>query len=168
MRAGRWACALLAGLLGACDDGTVVTRTHSVVGDGRSHIVPMAAGGLPTEVHGAPFAGVAPEAVAARLRLPGGWPADIRFRATDAPGAGARLVLVFNPLRNPDGLIACRTPPAAGPGGEVGFAVTASFCAGERTLITGHLEAPRVRADDPDAFARSMTALFAAMLVDGG
>lgn len=155
----------LAGLLAACDDGTVITRVMGTMTNPRSHIVPMAAGGLPTEIHNAPFAGVAPAEIVSRLRMPGDWPADIRFRLADTPGRGARLVLVFNPAEHPDGYAACRltrSPPAAAPR-DTGFAVTASFCTGDRVIVTAHMEARKTRADDPAEFGRVMTVLFQAM-----
>jgi hypothetical protein len=158
----------LTGLLAACDDGTVITRVMGTMTNPRSHIVPMASGGLPTEIHNAPFDGVTPAEVASRLRMPGDWPADIRFRPADAPGQGARLVLVFNPADHPDGYAACRLSqsPRAAPAREVGFAVTASFCTGDRVIVTGHMEARKTRADDPAEFGRVMTVLFQAMFSD--
>ncbi|MFN3613426.1 MAG: hypothetical protein ACK4WC_02550 [Rubrimonas sp.] len=158
----------LAGLLAACDDGTVITRVMGTITNPRSHVVPMASGGLPTEVHNAPFAGMGPGEVVSRLRMPGDWPADIRFRLADTPGRGARLVLVFNPADPPNGFAACaltQSPRAAAPR-ETGFAVTASFCAGDRVIVTGHMEARKTRADDPAEFGRVMTALFQAMFAD--
>lgn len=160
--------ALLAALaaLAGCDDGAVITRVTNFVGGGRDYVVPLAAGGLPAEIHGAPFAGVSAEEVAARLRLPPSFPAGIRFRAV-APDAGAvgRMVLAFNPEGPPNGTALCKiaAPLRHAPPREIGFAVTATLCNGERVLTTAHLEASKTRADDPEAFAHAMTRLFAAM-----
>jgi len=166
----RWprGAALIGALaaLAGCDDGTVITRVTNFIGEGRDYVIPFAAGGLPTEIHGAPFAGLAADEVAAKLRLPPSFPAGVRFRAV-APGAetAGRLVLAFNPEGPPNGMALCAppAPPRLAPPRETGFAVTATLCNGERVLTTGHLEAPKTRADDPQAFSHAMTRLFAAM-----
>ncbi len=160
---GRLAAVLGVALAG-CDDVEKITRVDALVSNLRSRIVPMAAGGLPTELHGAPFAGLSAGEVVARLRLPNGWPADIGFReATQADAS--RLVLAFNPTTAPDGYALCRgVVPSPGAAREQGFSALATFCAGDRALVTGFLEAPNVRADDPDAFAAAMTRLFRQML----
>lgn len=169
MRAGLRLSGLFAALaaLAGCDDGTVITRVDNQIGAVDSYLIPMAAGGLPTEVHGAPFDGVTPEQIVARLRLPGGYPTDIRFRAV-APGPGAvgRLVLAFNPDGPPNGQALCGlTAPRPGlPPREVGFAVTATLCNGARVLTTAHMEARKTRADDPEGFVKAMQRLFTAML----
>jgi len=154
------------GALAGCDDGTVITRVTNFTGGGRDYVIPFAAGGLPTEIHGAPFAGVTADEVAAKLRLPPRFPAAIRFRAV-APGAGVagRLVLAFNPEGPPNGMALCApaAPKRLAPPRAVGFAVTATLCNGERVLTTGHLEAPKTRADDPQAFSHAMTRLFTAL-----
>ncbi|SEA73243.1 hypothetical protein SAMN05444370_11095 [Rubrimonas cliftonensis] len=160
---GRLAAVLSVALAG-CDDVERITRVDALVSNLRSRIVPMAAGGLPTEVHGAPFAGLSAGEVVARLRLPNGWPADIGFRAA-TPADASRLVLVFNPTTAPDGYALCRgVVPPTGAGGEKGFSALATFCESERPLVTGFLEAPNVRADAPEAFAAAMTRLFQQML----
>lgn len=166
----RWpqVTALLGALaaLAGCDDGTVITRVTNFTGAGRDYVIPFAAGGLPTEIHGAPFAGVTADEVAAKLRLPPHFPAGIRFRAV-APGAGVsgRLVLAFNPDGPPNGMALCAppAPPRLAPPRETGFSVTATLCDGERVLTTGHLEARKTRADDPQGFSHAMTRLFTAM-----
>jgi hypothetical protein len=158
--------ALLAGvaaLISGCEDRTVVTRVDKRFDDTRSYIVPIAAGGLPVEVIGAPFAGVTAGEVIARLRLPGGWPTDIRFRASE--GERGRLVLAFNPSGPPNGRALCSgARPEPLPAKAEGFVVTASFCNGDTLIATGHMEAQNTRADDPEAFGRVMTSLFQQIL----
>lgn len=150
-------------LAGGCDDGTVITRVDRRPGFSLSQVVAMAAGGVPTEVHGAPFPGAAPDDVAARLAMPASFAAGTTFRAA-TPGAAdtrRRLVLVFNPSAPPNGLRDCRRvePAPTREPGATGFAVTATFCEGERMLATGHLEARRTQADDWAGFTRVMRLL---------
>jgi hypothetical protein len=155
------ALAALGALLTGCEDHTVVTRVDKRIDDMRSYVVPMAAGGLPVEIYGAPFDGVTEGEIIARLRLPGGWPTDIGFRAADRPGERGRLVLAFNIDGPPNGRAMCAgTIPRLGPARQEGFTVLASFCNGDRLLSTGHMEARNTRADDPEAFRRVMTHLF--------
>lgn len=151
--------------LAGCDDGTVITRVTNFTGGGRDYVIPFAAGGLPTEIHGAPFAGVTVDEVAAKLRLPPSFPAGIRFRAIAPGDGGGRLVLAFNPEGPPNGMVLCAppAPPRLIRPRETGFAVTATLCNGERVLTTGHLEARKTRADDPKGFSHAMTRLFTAM-----
>jgi hypothetical protein len=147
-------------LAAGCDEPTVITRVDDL-GLSRSWIVSVGSGGLPVEVHGAPFAGVRREEVAARLQFPSGNLHDVRFRLVQPGETGNRLVLVFNRTGAPDGYGDClrtteaATRESAGPG----FDVTATFCTGERALATGFMEAPKARADDPDAFLRAMRLL---------
>lgn len=154
------------GGLAACDDAWTITRVNDQIGDVRSYAVPFASGGLPTEIHGTPFAGLPPAEIAAALKLPATWPSGIRFRVTDTPGEGGRLVLHFNPEGAPNGQVLCapRRPPASTPPRTEGFAVTATLCNGGRVLATGHLEAPKVASEDREGFARAMTALLLAAL----
>ena len=155
--------ASVAALLSGCEDRTVVTRVDKRFDDMRSYIVPIAAGGLPVVTIGAPFAGVTPDEVIGRLRLPGGWPADIRFRPSQ--GETGRLVLAFNPSGPPNGRALCSgARPEPLPPKAEGFVVTASFCNGDRLIATGHMEALNTRADDPEAFRRVMTSLFQQIL----
>jgi hypothetical protein len=156
--------ASLFGMLGglaACDDAWTITRVDNQIRDTHSYVAPLAAGGLATEIHGLPFEGLTPGEIVAALKLPATWPTDIRFRVTDTPGEGGRLVLHFNPQGAPNGYVLCapRRPPAAGPPRGEGFSVTATLCNGERLLTTGHMEAPKIRPDDRQGFARAMTAL---------
>ena len=155
--------AALAALLSGCEDRTVVTRIDKRFDDSRSYIVPMAAGGLPVEAIGAPFDGVTVEEIASRLRMPGSWPADIRFRPSQ--GERGRLVLAFNPSGPPNGRALCSgARPEPLPPRAEGFVVTASFCNGDTLIATGHMEALNTRADDPEAFRRVMTSLLQQIL----
>jgi hypothetical protein len=163
---GRLAAAGAALLAAGCDDGTVITRVDRMPAFSRSQIIAMAAGGVPTEIHGRPFDGVTPEEIAGRLKMPPGFAAGVTFRAV-APGPRGidphrRLVLVFNPAEGPNGLRDCRRIEEAptNPPREVGFSVTATFCTEDRLLATGHMEARKTRADDPGEFTRVMRLLF--------
>ncbi len=150
--------------LSACDDGATITRVDRLVGDVRSYVTTMALGGMAVESHGAPFDGVTPQEVAARLRLPPAYPTGAGFRAA-APGDAERLVLDFNPGVPGRAAAACRGALGAAQRnrGEVGFSVSATLCSGERVLVSGHLDARRVRADDAEGFRRAMTALLQQM-----
>jgi hypothetical protein len=155
----------LATLLGGCEDRTIVTRIDKRIDDIRSYIAPMAAGGIPVEIYGAPFDGVTPQEIVNRLRLPGSWPPDYRFRVADVPFRRGRLVLSFNQSGSPNGRALCAgAPPPPLPPKTEGFTVTASFCNGDRLLTTGHMEALNTRADDPEAFRRVMTSLLQQIL----
>jgi hypothetical protein len=157
-RLGAAALALLAG----CDDGTIVTLVDAGQARlARSFLVTAGPQGFPVEIHGAPFAGVAPAEVAARLRAPASFPAGIRFRAVEPGAEGRRLVLVFNRDGPPDRHADCRmTAPASGRAPrDVGFSVSATLCSGAGYVVTGHMEARKTRADDPDEFARVMRLL---------
>lgn len=156
---------LAAAALAGCDDGTVVTRVDRPVSDVRSYVTTLALSGMPVESHGAPFAGVSPAELAARLRLPPAYPAGTSFRAV-APGeTRERLVLDFNPATPGRAAAACRGDLGAARENraETGFSVSATLCNGERVVVSGHLDARRTRADDPEGFRRAMTALFLQM-----
>ncbi len=158
----------LMALLGAgCDDGTVITHVDSAQARlARSMLVTAGPQGFPVEIHGAPFAGVTPAEVAARLKAPPRFPAGIRFRAVEPGAEGRRLVLVFNRARHPDAWADCRLtapPPALAPRSE-GFSVSATLCSGQGVVVAGHLEARRSRADDPEGFARAMTLLLMSIM----
>jgi hypothetical protein len=162
LRAGLLALLGLAG----CEDVYTITRVDRIGSFARSHVVSMAAGGLPTEIHGAPFTGLTPAEIAARLRGPQAYPDALRFRAIEPgalpAGSNRRLVLVFNRAGNPDGMADCRAtaPIATATPRDRGFTVTATFCSGDRMNATAHMDAESVRADDPDAFTRVMRLLF--------
>lgn len=153
-----------AGLLSACDDGTRVTRVDRMGSFSRSYLVTAAAGGgLPVIVHGAPFEGVAPEEVVARLSFPAGTLHYVDFRLAERGTRPTnRLVLVFNRADAPDGVRDCRgeTPRLAGPDpGGTGFSAQATFCMGDRMQATGVLEATRTRAGDPQSLASALRRL---------
>ena len=121
------------------------------------------------ESHGRPFAGVAPEEIAARLRLPASYPTGFRFIAR-APGPrperdGLRLVLHFNPEGPPDGIADCAREAEARTRAPTskGFSVTATWCQGSRPLVTGFMEAPKAAADDPAGFEHAMAQLIRAI-----
>lgn len=158
----RLSAAILALLAAGCDDGTVITLVDREQARlAKSFLVTAGPEGFPVETHGTPFAGVTTVEVAARLRAPPSFPAGIRFRPV-APGAEARrLVLVFNREGAPNRHADCRltAPARTVPPREVGFSVSATLCSGAGVVVTGHMEARKTRADDPDEFSRVMTLL---------
>lgn len=157
---------ILGGVLGlglaGCDDGTAITRVL-VYGDAASFLVLSGPGGMPVEVHGAPFPGVAAKEVAALLKAPAAMPAGIRFRPAEPGDAeGARLMLVFNRTDTVDAVADCRRRAPARPpgeGGAVGFTVTMTLCNAGSMVATAHMEASKTRADDPAEFTRVMRLL---------
>jgi hypothetical protein len=161
----RKALAAIGVVVGGCDDGWVISRVNDY-GLSRSWVAASGRDGLPVEVHGAPFSGVSAEQVIARLAFPPGTLFDIGFRPF-IPGESKsnRLVLVFNRSDVPDAYGDCRRDARAGAAATYGpgFTVTATFCGGERPYATGHMEAPRVSADDPEGFANVMTNLLRAI-----
>ena len=154
--------AALSGLLAACDDGATVTRVDRMGGFSRSWIVSAAAGGgLPVEIHGAPFPGFTAEEAAAGLSFPPGTLHDVRFRLA-RPGEAPvnRLILVFNRADAPDAARDCRRedPPPTRAAAVDRFTAQATFCMGGRLQATGVLEA-RVEAGDREGYARAMRRL---------
>ncbi|MDD2869177.1 hypothetical protein [Neomegalonema sp.] len=159
------------GLLGGCDAYTI-TRVDSLALMSKGTLYTLSTrGGIPTEIHGTPFAGVEPSEVAARLKLPAGLPAGIRFRAV-APGGfedeheKARLVLIFNGASPPGSGPACRlrevapvNPPQPG-----GFTLFAVFCDGRNWFGQGFLEARKTAHGDWERFGRLTASLFQEIL----
>lgn len=163
--------AALLGLLGGCDS-YVVTRVESLplMSGGTLHAL-STRGGLPTEIHGAPFAGAPPAEIAANLKLPAGMRAGISFRPV-APGGfedeheKARLVLIFNGAEPPASGPACRlrgearvNPPQPGR-----FTLFAVFCDGQRWFGQGFLEAKKIESGDWARFGRLSANLFQSIL----
>jgi hypothetical protein len=111
-------------------------------------------GGIPTLIHGNPFAldeAAAHQAIRAQLKLPG-WHQDLPFTPVSAaqPRRGHRLVLVFNPSRRlseGDGCGDVRDIPLADRGTST--RVAAAFCAGERLLAEVAAQAPVGGPGDP-------------------
>lgn len=165
---------LLAGLfaafgLSACDDGTIITHLDFSPKLDKSRITTNAAGGFPTEVHGAPFPGIEPFQVAEVLALPQSWPRDVRFKAVE-PGSHTyhnptRLVLVFNG-GVPDAAFHCqlKEPLKTAPPSGVGFNVHAVFCSGEESFASGFMRAPKARGEDATEFRKAMRQLLRAIL----
>jgi len=162
----------LAALLAGCDDDGIrdVGRREFVT---RKHLADAFAGSsLPVEVHGAPWQGANPEEIAATLRMPEGVARNVHFRAI-APGdpvssEGERLVLLFNSDGTTSQDAAClatgplpTTPP---PGGS--FAVSATFCHGQKWVTYGVMEA-EVDATDWLEYYLVMEKLLGRMFPDG-
>lgn len=159
----------LAALLAACDEATVISHVDRLSHMTRSDLFRMQDGrGIPVEFHGLPFPGVAPEALSAALRGPTGTEA-VRFYPAapggDAPRAGWRLVLHFNPAGPPNAVEDCRrrAPAETRPPQEKGFTVNASFCEGDAWQAHGYLQALEARGDDLGGFTDAMRQLFLAI-----
>jgi len=155
-------------LLAGCEDAWRIDNVDNMVGDVRSYIAPVRGGGVPTVVRGAPFPGVAPDAVIARLRAPPSYPPATRFRPARA-GDTVRLSLVFNPEARLDAAALCRGDGPAGAGGDAapGFVVFAAVCNGARVLVSARLTAPTVAPDDPEAFTQAMRRLLQTIFAKG-
>ena len=154
----------LLALLLACDDATVITHVFKLPNIRERDLFAMQThGGIATEVHGLPFPGATPEAVAEAMQGPQG-AAAVRFRAQEIVGPefhGSRMVLHFNPLGAPNGPADCALtgPARTGEPTEKGFTVNMTFCRGQEVEAQGYLQAPEVAAGDHDAFARVMRQL---------
>ncbi|MEM9735758.1 MAG: hypothetical protein AAF908_04030 [Pseudomonadota bacterium] len=166
----RYALALLA-LLSACDDGTIITHTDRLVAISMRDLVVMTSGGgIPTEIHGTPFAGATPADLAGALRPPARASQATRWRAVEPGGRdhGTRMVLHFNPASPPNSARDCRltAPAETGPPQETGFRVTLTFCKGEIWQATGYLQARKTEAGDWEEYTRVMRVLLAAIFIE--
>ncbi len=153
----------------ACDDGPTITHVNATTKLDKSRIATTAAGGFPTEVHGAPFPGIEPFQVAEVLKMPQGWPGGVAFRAVE-PGSHdyhspIRLVLVFNG-GNPDHNYHCKLkePLKTAPPSGTGFDVNAVFCSGEEYFATGYMKAPKVTGEDATGYRKAMRQLLRVIL----
>lgn len=160
-------------VMAGCDDGTVISRVDSTTTLDRARILSMAKDGLgvPLEVHGAPWSGVAAEEVAAKVRLPNSFPPEIRFRPT-TPGEldpdHDKVVMVFNPSRPPNVSRLCgqtasvpTEPPKDGP-----FQAFVALCDGPEWMGMGVLDASRQAAGDWPEFTRATRVLFSRIFAD--
>lgn len=125
-------------------------------------------GELATVVRGNPFAAsVEAEAIAAGLRLPGWFaPARLTTRPADLRRAEHRVVLVFNPLRDPlGGAAACGDVAgvALAPPGPT-MRVQLAWCDGTKVDAEAILAAPTGRDPADPRFAGSLNDALAAML----
>jgi len=169
-KAGGVVAGIMAALgLSGCDDGTIITQLDSTARLAKSRITTAAHGGFPTEVHGAPFPGIEPYQVAEVLKLPAGWPTDIKFRAIEPTPNDyhkpTRLVLVFGG-GVPDPAYHCQLtePLKTAPPSEVGFDVHAVFCSGQDWFATGYMQAPKARGEDATEFRKAMRQLLRTIL----
>ena len=160
------------GLLSGCDSSYVVTRVDSMPLMSAGTLYSLSTrGGIPTEIHGAPFAGASAEEIAANLKLPAGMTTGIRFRPV-APGGfeeehdKARLVLIFNGVEPPGSGPACRLREAAAvhPPEPRRFTLYAVFCDGRAWFGQGVLEARKIEPKDWARFGVLSANLFAEML----
>lgn len=159
------AAALLA--LAGCDDATVITHVDRLQSVTESDLFAMQqGGGIPTEIHGTPFTGAAPDALAGWLQGPAGASA-VRFRAVPvgATAHGARAVLHFNPQSPPNPAADCRRsePARTGAPQPEGFSVTFSFCEGSDAIAHGHLKALRLPEGDFEKYQTVMRSLLLAI-----
>lgn len=123
----------------------------------------FAAAGPLVEIRGAPPGGGPPDAIAARLRLPGWWP-QTPFRAV-APGEAAdrqRIVLAFGWQGGLDAIRLC-DGQAAAPVEAGRLEVAAAFCRGGRPGSGARLSHPDALTLDDPRFAAAMTRLLSAI-----
>ncbi|MBY8975592.1 hypothetical protein KHP62_07235 [Rhodobacteraceae bacterium NNCM2] len=151
-------------LLAACDDGTVITHVGRNVSIDMSDLVAMQQhGGIPTEIHGTPFAGASAEELASALRPPARAAQVTRWQAVEIGSIdhGYRMILHFNPDGPPNSQMDCRlTKPAeTRPPQDVGFTVNMTFCKGNTVEAHGYLQSRKTRSGDFEDYARVMKAL---------
>lgn len=166
----------LCALVAACDQAPyVITRVDrtEALDQGRVRLL-AAGGGLPTEIHGAPWRGATPETLAGALRMPNRLPPNLRFRAV-APGtlpqrAQTRLVLIFNGSNPPDASFSCdlgADEPTETPSSDH-FSAFAVFCTRNGWIGHGLVEAQIAGPEDWDGYTQAMRALFDRILRDFG
>lgn len=159
-------------ILSACDDErTVITRTERLAAISlRDLPVMQRGGGVPVEIHGAPFNAISTEALTEALKAPPGRSQETRFRAV-APGQthGTRMVLHFNPQGAPNAQKDCKRRERAitAPPRDRGFDVMLSFCRDGTVVAAGFLEAIDTEPGDMAAFTRAMQKLLAAIFAPG-
>ena len=161
---------VLAGLLTACDEATIITHVDKLSHMSMNSLVTIqGAQGIAVEIHGAPFPGIDDTAIAAAMRPPAGASQGIRFHAVE-PGTwsahdGWRLVLHFNPDGPPHSVHDCKLEAEAKTAGRPaqGYSVNATFCNGADWQAHGFLKAPKAAQDDPGLFADHMVQLMQAI-----
>lgn len=158
--------ALLAGLLVACDDGTVISHVDKLSHVRAVDLVTMQeVDGLLVEVHGLPWKGATDAELAEALRPPAGSAQEVRFRAVPTGqwvnGRGHRMVLHFNPIGAPNSAHDCKATAelSTRPPAEEGFTVNLTFCTKDQWIAHGYLQATKVKAGDWQEYTRVMQAL---------
>jgi hypothetical protein len=157
------AALLLAGAGTASAVSSITRVDHSTFYD-RATVQRAFAGGVRTEIYGAPARDASADAIADALALPGGFKQK-RFipLPADAPREGARLVLIFNPRGIFDSDTACSSPgPDAGAGADGPLAVLGVMCQGDHGYARAYMTDGAVTGLG-DTFTRSMRQLFLAM-----
>jgi hypothetical protein len=154
----------LLALLAGCDDPTVITHVFRMPNISERDLVVMQThGGIAVEMHGLPWAGAEPDALAAAMKGPAG-AAQVKFRAQAIEGPsfhGSRMVLHFNPASPTNSEADCQrteeattnTPP------ETGFSVTMTFCNGREVEAHGFLRALETQPGDYEGFSTVMRQL---------
>jgi hypothetical protein len=160
-------------LLGACDDGTVISHvdrlSHMKAGDLATM---QENGALRVEIHGIPWKGATDTELASALRPPAGEAQDIRFQAVPAGqwvnGRGHRLVLHFNPTGAPNSQRDCETTAEIRTGAPsgTGFTVNATVCTKDGWLAHGYLQAPKTAAGDWEEYTRVMQLLLTSIFAE--
>lgn len=163
MRLRVLAAAMMAVLAG-CDEPTIITHVFRLPNIRESDLVAMQGPqGIAVEMHGVPWEGADPAALAGAMKGPAG-AAQVRFagRAVTGPNAhGTRMVLHFNPAGAPNGPADCaRTAEAATAAAPAqGFAVNMTFCRGPEVEAQGFLRALETQPGDYEAFSTVMRQL---------
>lgn len=173
MRPGLPGALCLLGALAGCEDTGVsnVSRREMITATELARMQAQS-GAILIEIHGVPWPGAGPDAVAGTLRMPDGPGREVRF-ITVPPGQGligdgTRLVLHFNPLGAPDWARDCRAQSEieTAPPGDRGFTVNATFCRGADWVTHASFDAGDVGHDDWLAYYLRMQDLLGVMFPD--
>jgi len=128
----------LSSALGACTGGIVISRIEQNNTYEPTQVASAVRNGvLPAAVFGTIPDGITPEALAARVAVPG-WLGNTRM-GTGAP-RGYRLVLVFNPVAPVEADALCAAPqdvPVRTGGGD--FAIQGAWCFWDTAASRGYL-----------------------------
>ncbi|MEM6623859.1 MAG: hypothetical protein AAF674_16650 [Pseudomonadota bacterium] len=151
-------------VLAGCDEPTVITHVDKLPHLEVSDLVAMqAADGIAVEIHGQPWKGAAPSALAAALRPPAGASQSTRFFALPPGGHatrhGWRIVLHFNPQGDiPRADQDCkRTAPVQTDNlAADGYSVTLTFCEGEQWAAHAFLKLLGSEPGDLEAFSNAI------------
>ena len=156
----RRVASLLAAVLtvGCAAGGFTVHSTRSVASVGSTGFALLSSDPV-VEIRGTPPGGASPEAVAAAMRMPGGF-VQRPFRLAPADGLGTRLVLIFGARAVNDGTVCA--PAGQGGGAPARLAAAAALCVGSRPAASGVLVSDAASPDDP-AFRAAIQGLIQGM-----
>jgi hypothetical protein len=152
--------AMLAALAaaGCASGGFTVHSTHSLEGRGSTGFLSLASAPV-VDIRGTPPGGTTPEAVAASLRMPSGFPQQ-PFRVAGPNETGTRLVLIFGAQAVND---ATACGPSAGGGASATLRAAGVLCVNNRVQASGVVSSGATSAADP-TFAAALQALLTGMV----